>query len=317
MFYPQLKPGQTSKTSAKDYLRRHRQTIYHFCTFHQPPLYNIHNVVGDFLDFADEHPVEACEIIYDFSVPNKVKREWVYGYMFKEPRLIYTAGKRGGGKNHVTYSNMTEAQKRGLTTNIVGMAQKAHPTINVISDLFDADEGSFNVLDEVGITHSARERDSEVTEDTVSLAVARHHGKWVNAISQTTSMGDVNFIRLADILILKEMSMFGLAYERDSIADQVPSYFVPKEKTTTFVMTDDFRCTVQFEPSPLWSEEFSKPYSILPKEEKVPTILELFEAGTRPSMIAKFLSARSIRSSKADVMDVLMKEGKIQKEVKK
>lgn len=316
LYYP-LKPGRTSIKSAKDYLRRHKPTIIHFCSIHQPSLYNVHNLIGDFMDFAAEDPVSAYEIIYDFTVPNEVKLKWIFDYIFKEPRLIYTTGKRGGGKNHVNYSLMDEAQHRGLKTNIIGMMQKAHPTISVLSDLLDAGPGTFNMLDEVGITHGSRDRDADVTEDTVTLAVARHHNKWVNAISQVSSMGDVNFMKLADVLIMKEMSMFGLAYERDSIADQVPSYFVPKEKTTTFVMTDDFRCTVHFPTSSLWSEEFSKPFSILDKSEKVPTIIEMYQAGTRPSMIAKYLVARSIRCSKKEVEEVLIQHDLIKKEVKR
>jgi hypothetical protein len=269
------------------------------------------------MDFAAEHPVEAYEIIYDFMVPNDVKLGWVYDYVFETPRLMYTSGKRGGGKNYTSFVLMEQAIKRELTANIIGMPQKAHSFINVISDLFEAEPRSFNVLDEVGITHSSRERDSDVTEDTLSLAVARHHDKWVNVMSQVTSMGDINFMKLCDVFIMKEVSMFGLVYERDSIVDSVPEYFVPQEKKMTFVMTDDFRCTVEFPKSDLWSEEYSKPFSVLDKELKVPTILELYDAGVRISMISKLLAARSIRCSKDEVLEELVKAERIEDKKKR
>jgi len=311
MYYP-LKPGQTSEKTARDFLRRHSKLIIHFCSFHQLPLYSIHTLVWGFLDFVDSNPVAAYEIIYDFMVPNHVKLAWVYDYIFKTPRLMYTAGRRGGGKNHLNYSLMDAAVDRGLDANIIGMPQAVAPGINVIPDLLDAKPMSFNVLDEVGITHSARDRDNDVTEDTLVLAVARHHDKWVNVMSQVTSMGDVNFMKLCDVFLMKEVSMFGLAYERDSIADQVPSYFVPKQKKTTFVMTDDFRCTVEFPTSDLWSDAYSKPFAPLDKALKAPTILELYDAGVRISMIHKFLVARSVRCTKDDVLDELVKAERIE-----
>ncbi|WNY25160.1 hypothetical protein [Methanolapillus millepedarum] len=204
--------------------------------------------------------------------------------------------------------------EKGLRPTIVGVKQAAHECVNFVADLFDVPPKSFVSLDELMLFYNARNsRGQSTIEDTSSLAVARHHERWVCTSVQVSSTGDLNFIKMCDLLIVKMLSLFSRSVERDSVTEMVPEYFVPKDKKTSFFMCSEFRCTVQLCLSKLWSEKYSTPFKILDKNTKEEAILKMFEDGSSPSWISDTIVAQSVRCTEAEVYEILERNGKIEK----
>jgi hypothetical protein len=307
MFEP-IAPGTMLPALALAYLRQHKHDILSYCLANAPyGVYDIDYLVEDFAKFALVNPVAAFEIIYDFIVPNDVKIQWIKDYLFKKPRIINIIGERGSGKNVMTYQLFEWAIEYGLTPYIIGAYQLAHKDVKISSDLFDVPAKTFSSIDELAIFYNSRTRGQSETEDTTSFAVARHHLKWVVSAVQISSTGDVNFLKFCDMLIMKQMSLFSLSLERDAIMELVPSYFIPKGQKKAFFMCPDFRCTAELDLPKMWDESYSVPFSILDKDKKEDFIKDLFSSGTRPDMIAKTLTARSVRCSEAEVIEILKK----------
>jgi len=318
LMYEPISPGTMSPVSALAFLRQHAYDIRSYCIANATyGVYDVDYLVEDFIKFALENPVAAFEIIYDFIVPNDVKIQWIRDYIFRKPRIINIIGERGSGKNVMTYQLFEWALKYGLIPYIIGAQQESDEKVKIASDLFDVPSGTFSSIDELAIFYNSRSRGQSETEDTTSFAVARHHLKWIVSAVQISSTGDVNFLKFCDMLIMKQMSLFSLSLERDAIMELVPPYFIPKGQKKAFFMCPDFRCTAELDLPAMWKEGYSTPFSILDKDKKDDFIVELFESGTRPEMISKTLTARSVRCTEKDVLEVLANRGLIEQDEKK
>ena len=316
MFDP-IPPGSVGRNMAISFLKEHAEDIVSYCYSKAKGIYDINDLVDDFLDFAAERPVDAFEIIYDFIVPNDTKIQWIKDYLFAKPRIVNIIGERGSGKNVTTYQIFEWSLEYGLRPYIVGVSQEHHEKVRIVSDLFEPGPLSVISIDELAIFYNSRTRGQTETEDTTSFAVARHHLKWVISAVQVSSTGDVNFLKFCDMLIMKRMSLFSTSLERDAITELVPDYFVPKDQQTAFFMCPEFRCPVQLGLPEMWDEKFSVPFSVLDKNKKDDYIVELFRTNMRPEMIVKALAARAVRCSESDVYDILCDRGEITEDERK
>ncbi len=317
LMYEPVAPGSVGKYEALSFLEQHSLDIVSYLQSKAEGTYNIRHLTKQFTEFANENPIDAFEIIYDYIVPNDVKIEWVKEYLFSAPRIVNIIGERGSGKNVTTYQLFEWSKECGLRPYIVGVNQKHHPDVQITSDLFEPGPGSIISIDELAIFYNSRTRGDTETEDTSSFAVARHHLKWIVSAVQVSSTGDVNFLKFCDMLIMKRMSLFSTSLERDAITELVPSYFVPNDQQTAFFMCPKFRCTVKLELPEMWDEEYSVPFTVLDKDKKDDYIAELFLSGTRPDMIVKTLKARAVRCTESDVYDVLLQRGIITEDERK
>ena len=317
LMYEPVTPGSVGRYEAISFLKQHAADIVNYCYSKSEGIYNIKDLVSDFTEFAKENPTDAFEIIYDFIVPNDVKIQWIKDYLFRKPRITNVIGERGAGKNVKIYELFEWALEYGLKPCILGVEQKHHPSVKIVSDLFEPEPLSVISIDELAIFYNSRSRGQSETEDTTSFAVARHHLKWIISAVQVSSTGDVNFLKFCDMLIMKRMSLFSTQLERDAIMELVPSYFIPTDQQTAFYMCPEFRCTAKTGLPEMWDEAYSTPFTVLDKDKKGDYIELLFENGTKPDMILKTLLARAVRCTKAEIYEILHERGKISEEERK
>ncbi|MEM4215022.1 MAG: hypothetical protein QW484_01520 [Candidatus Pacearchaeota archaeon] len=123
------------------------------------------------------------------------------------------------------------------------------------------------LVDEGAIVYSARESMKDSNKFLSKLmAIARHKNLSLVLIAQNSAMIDLNVLRLADILLLKEPSLLQAEFERkplQKIYNKIGNSFkILKEREKFFyVWSDEFIGLLSYNLPQFWNESISKSFS--------------------------------------------------------
>jgi hypothetical protein len=145
----------------------------------------------------------------------------------KDSAIGIIVGSRGSGKSafgmklieniHATSSKKIHA---------MGFEEKELPAwIRSVGSATEISNDSWVLIDEGGILFSSRKSMSHANQVLSELIlIARHKGLSILFISQNSSNLDVNILRQADFLILRQPSLLQLEFERDAVKKLYEKY---------------------------------------------------------------------------------------------
>jgi rRNA pseudouridine-1189 N-methylase Emg1 (Nep1/Mra1 family) len=145
----------------------------------------------------------------------------------KESTIGIIIGSRGSGKSAFgmkIIENIKSQSKKKIYA--MGFEEKELPLwiINV-DDINQINNDSWILIDEGGILFSSRKSMSNANKLLSELIlIARHKGLSILFISQNSSNLDVNILRQADFLILRQPSLLQLEFERDVVKKLYEKY---------------------------------------------------------------------------------------------
>jgi hypothetical protein len=122
------------------------------------------------------------------------------------------------------------------------------------------------LVDEGAITFSARDAMKASNKWLGKImAIARHKNLSLLLISQNSAMVDLNVLRLADVVLLKEPSLLQAKFERKAIREMYeqvkPKFTALKERKKYFyVWADEFQGLVESGLPEFWSDRISKSF---------------------------------------------------------
>ncbi|HLD59571.1 MAG TPA: hypothetical protein VI912_01140 [Candidatus Bilamarchaeaceae archaeon] len=177
-------------------------------------------------------------------------------------------GARGSGKSAVGMRILENIYaKTGRKTFALGFKKEDLPEwINVIKDVNDITNGSFLLADEGGIEFSSRKSMSK-TNQLLSelLMISRHNDISVLFISQTSANIEINTLRQADYIILKQPSLLQLDFERKKIREiysKVEGEFkkYEKDRGACYLYSHEYMGFISNMLPSFWNSKVSKGY---------------------------------------------------------
>jgi hypothetical protein len=186
----------------------------------------------------------------------------------KESTIGIILGARGSGKSAIGMK-MLENFKVKTDKNVYAMGFKAKDLPNWINSVDNVDQienDSVVLIDEGGITFSSRKSMSNANQLLSELLmIARHKNLSVLFITQNSSNLEINALRQADFLVLKQSSLLQKDFERKIIKDiykKVENEFEKFEddKGATYIHSDKFKGFVSNELPSFWSQKVSKAF---------------------------------------------------------
>ncbi|MEM5798314.1 MAG: hypothetical protein QW703_00970 [Candidatus Aenigmatarchaeota archaeon] len=191
-----------------------------------------------------------------------------YKSMLSKSLIILITGKRGSGKSALGMSLLeTIARNTKRRCYALGYDMAKLPKwIKKIENLEDVPENSVALVDEGAIVFFSREAMKEPNKVLSKImAIARHKNLSLILIAQSSAMIDLNVIRLADVIMLKEPSLLQAKFERKAIREmyeKVEPLFkkVTEREKYFYVWSDDFEGMASFDLPTFWSEGISKAF---------------------------------------------------------
>ena len=179
-------------------------------------------------------------------------------------------GARGSGKSALGMRLLENVfSKTGRRVCAMGFDESSLPSwIKCVDSVDMVPNGSVVLVDEGGITFSARSSQSSANKILSSLLlVARHKDLSVLFISQNSANLEVNAIRQADFLLLRKPSLLQQEFERKKIAEiytAIGKGFLglPQQGChSTYIYSGEFSGFVSNELPSFWSQKMSKSYA--------------------------------------------------------
>lgn len=182
--------------------------------------------------------------------------------------ILLIIGKRGSGKTALGMSVLDFFHKKTRKKCcILGFEKIKLPSwIKKVDDINKAPLDSAILIDEGGIVLSSRDSMKDRNKEIGKLmAIARHKNLSLIFISQNSAMIEVNVLRLADTLMLKEPSLLQSKFERKALKDIYESLhlsFKEKEQKAAyfFVWDDDYQGMMRFPLPEFWTDAVSRSY---------------------------------------------------------
>jgi len=185
--------------------------------------------------------------------------------------VVLLTGRRGSGKSSLGMRFLELFHyKTGQKCYVLGYEDSRLPRwIKKVKDLDQVPVNSTVLIDEGAIFFSSRDSMKKSSKDLGKImAIARHKNLTLILIAQSSAMIDLNVLRLADIVLLKEPSLLQTKFERKGIKDmyeRVSKIFKDlkegdiKEKYF-FVWSDDFEGLLSYDLPAFWSDNVSKSF---------------------------------------------------------
>ncbi|MBN2454598.1 hypothetical protein JXB11_03560 [Candidatus Woesearchaeota archaeon] len=182
--------------------------------------------------------------------------------------VILITGKRGSGKTALGMKFLelfTKASRRKVFS--MGFDDAKLPSkIKKASRIEDISNNSVVLIDEGAVTFGARDsmkaRNKELGK---IMAIARHKNLSLILIAQNSAMIDLNVLRLADTIVLKEPSLLQAQFERKAIKEmyeRVNKHFkqLDDKKAHFYVMDDEFEGILRYSLPEFWTDDISKSF---------------------------------------------------------
>ncbi|MBS3130957.1 AAA family ATPase [Candidatus Woesearchaeota archaeon] len=229
--------------------------------------------IFDFFRGRVEKAIEEKEgrpyIPFTVEKEEKGSYEEFYKKLKDTSLIMLIIGKRGSGKTSLGMKLLELFHKESKrkcytigykTTKLPWWLKKA-------DKIEDIPNNSIALFDEGAILFSARESMKALNKELSKvMAIARHKNLTLILITQNSAMIDLNVLRLADTLLLKEPSLLQAKFERkglNEIFDKIkPDFDKLKEKKAHFYVWDDeFQGILKYGLPRFWSDKISKSYS--------------------------------------------------------
>ncbi|MCX8194445.1 MAG: hypothetical protein N3G19_03780 [Candidatus Pacearchaeota archaeon] len=176
-------------------------------------------------------------------------------------------GKRGSGKTSLGMVLLEALNSVGRKCYAIGFEKAKLPVwLKKVDALEKAPNDAAVLVDEGAIIYSARESMKEANKRLGKMmAIARHKNLSLVLIAQSSAMLDVNVLRLADVLFLKEPSLLQAEFERKAlqkIYEDIKPLFQKRQEREKlcYVWSDDFRGLLRYELPRFWNESISKSF---------------------------------------------------------
>ena len=191
-----------------------------------------------------------------------------YDKIKRSSLIMLIIGKRGGGKTSLGMKFLefyNKETKRKCYT--LGYADTRLPWwMKKVSSIEKIPNNSIALFDEGAILFSARESMKNVNKELSKImTIARHKNLTLILITQNSAMIDLNVLRLADTLLLKEPSLLQSSFERKALKDIYervkPEFGKILDKRAHFYAWDDeFRGLLKYDLPYFWNEKISKSF---------------------------------------------------------
>ncbi|NPE27628.1 hypothetical protein HNV12_06510 [Methanococcoides sp. SA1] len=300
-FYEPLRPGMTGQSVAGTWLEKSIPVVRQFLHDRDRNL-----SISDFGRSLNGDLTLGYEVVYDYTVPNHVKREWIREWLTDGSNIISLIGKRGGGKTGTAFAILEMFMQAGFKVCIVGPPQAVPPGIERFSKLSDVPPGYVVFIDEIGIRFNSRQSGSkDQIADLSLLPTLRHTDRTLLVAAQLAALGDVNFSRLSDMYIVKPMGLFSASMDRDVISQYIPEMFMPVTREVSHVFCNEFRCNIEFGLPSFWEPVYSTPYTILDPDQVIDYIVELVGDDFEVSNIINEVWLRSNNMKRSEIQDLI------------
>jgi Cdc6-like AAA superfamily ATPase len=180
--------------------------------------------------------------------------------------IVLIVGKRGSGKTALGMKFLEIARnKTKRRIYAIGFENSRTPFfINKVKNIEEIKQNSIVLVDEAAMLFSAREPMKNMNKLlTQIMAIARHRNLSLIFITQNSAFIDINVLRLADGIFLKEPSLLQSTFERKFLNNFYKnisfSKYSEKEKYF-YIYSDDFRGMAKFDLPNFWNESVSKSF---------------------------------------------------------
>lgn len=194
--------------------------------------------------------------------------ESFFSKILKCSLIMLITGKRGSGKTSLGMTILSVLNSSRRRCYAVGFDKARLPKwIKKSDDLEKVPNNSAVLVDEGAIVYSSRESMKDSNKMLGKLmAIARHKNLSLVLIAQNSAMIDLNVLRLADILLLKEPSLLQAEFERKPIQkmyDKIGNSFkaLKEREKLCYVWSDEFMGLLSYELPQFWDESISKSFS--------------------------------------------------------
>ena len=215
--------------------------------------------------FGKKKKAEEIYVPFEYTKEDKGSYEAFYNKLRKSSLILLIVGKRGSGKTSLGMKLVEffhKETKRKCYT--LGYESAKLPFwLKKANSIEDIPNNSIALFDEGAILFSARESMKNINKELSKImAVARHKNLTLVLITQNSAMIELNVLRLADTLLLKEPSLLQSSFERKVLKDIYekikPKFAEVKEKKAHFyVWDDDFQGMVKYSLPEFWSDNIS------------------------------------------------------------
>jgi hypothetical protein len=194
--------------------------------------------------------------------------KWESKIIGNESKIGIILGARGSGKTAFGVKFLENLYaKTKKKCYAMGFKEEDMPSwIECVDDVSLVKNDAFVLIDEGGVLFSARDAMSKANKILSDLIlVARHKNLSIIFISQNSSNLDIDILRQADYLILKQNSLLQLDFERKKIKElyvEVKKEFEKHKETPgiTYIYSDLFRGFVSNTLPSFWSTNISKSF---------------------------------------------------------
>jgi GTPase SAR1 family protein len=195
-------------------------------------------------------------------------RDWESKIEESESAIGLILGARGSGKTAFGIKLLENLYSRTKKKcHALGFKKDEMPGwISVVENVGEIENDSIVLVDEGGVLFSSRRAMSGANKLLSELIlVARHKNVSIIFISQNSSNLEVNVIRQADYIVLKQSSLLQKDFERKKIKDiynEIESDFRKfiKEKSSAYIYSDEFRGFVANPLPSFWTTGISKSF---------------------------------------------------------
>lgn len=216
-------------------------------------------------------PKAPPEPYVPFLVKDPVKGEYgrFYSTAMRHSLIMLITGKRGSGKTALGMKFLEAFNKETKRKcYAIGFDRSKLPGwMKRAQDPEHVPNNSVVLVDEGAVLYSARDAMKESSKFlSKTMAIARHKGLSLILISQNSAMIDLNVLRLADVILLKEPSLLQSKFERKAIREmyeKVKEKFeaVEDRRSHVYIWSDDFEGLVSYGLPEFWSEGISKSFA--------------------------------------------------------
>ncbi len=182
--------------------------------------------------------------------------------------IMLIVGRRGGGKTALGmqflawFNHVARRRCYGIGYNSAKLPRWVHKA-NYIEDI---PNDSVVLVDEAAILFFSRETMTSMNKMLTKLmAIARHKNLSMVLITQSSALIEINVLRLADVLLLKEPSLLQARFERKALQDifsTVSKTFKKIDDCVShfYVYSDEFEGLVHYSLPYFWNDSISRSF---------------------------------------------------------
>jgi len=182
--------------------------------------------------------------------------------------IMLIVGKRGGGKTALGmqflawFNHVARRRCYGIGYNTAKLPRWIHKA----SYIEDIPNDSVVLVDEAAILFFSREAMTSMNKMLTKLmAIARHKNLSMVLITQSSALIEINVLRLADVLLLKEPSLLQARFERKALQDlfsAVAKTFKKIDGSVShfYVYSDEFEGLMRYSLPYFWNDSISRSF---------------------------------------------------------